>query len=501
MTSPRLLLLCLTAHAFVPSPPTRPAPRQRRATRTHAIRNWWSGASSERDWRAALREACAGVAAVLGEADDDDAVLALCFASRGHAQYIGSIGEAFDEEVGDRATSVALIGGGVVGGAGDEREDGATNEQRQTDNSEAAPALCVLVGVLPKGSSIEAASFAPDKTPPPKNKAERWQELLGASPRACLVFAEPSSRWLGRSCGALDAHFPDCVVGGGLTCGSGATMALGGALLPAGATCVLALSGPRLRVDCVASQGCAPVGDVYEVTRAARSQVVAEIDGRPPAVTLDKVMRGATDRERELLKRGALVGLRPAAASRLSGGGSYKEDDEEAADWLVRQIIGQVPSVREQMSWSNRMSGIQYTARRVSDAGLAVDAEVRAGDEVRFHVRDATAAKNDLDLQLRRYALERAYSGAGSSIEACLVIPCVGRGRLLFGESGSDTRTIGAALGGQAAVGGFFANGELGPVGAVVGSAAAPVYRRRTHQHDYAVVAVVFGEADPDEEE
>ena len=104
MTSPRLLLLCLTAHAFVPSPPTR-RPRRRRATRTHAIRNWWSGASSDRDWRAALREACAGVAAVLGEADDDDAVLALCFASRGHAQSIGSIGEAFDEEVGARATS------------------------------------------------------------------------------------------------------------------------------------------------------------------------------------------------------------------------------------------------------------------------------------------------------------------------------------------------------------------------------------------------------------
>ena len=484
-----LLVLCLAAQAFVPSP----APRMRRATQTHAIRNWWSGASSDRDWRAALREACAGVSAVLNNADDDAAVLALCFASRGHAQYIGPIGEAFDEEVGG-ATSVALIGGGVVGGAGDEREDGATNEQRQTDNSDAAPSLSVLVGVLPKGSSVATAAFAPDKTPPPKTKAERWQELLGASPRACLVFADPSARWLGRSCGALDAHFPDCVVGGGLTCGG---MTLGGALLPAGATGIISMSGPLLRVDCVASQGCAPVGDVYEVTRAARSQVVAEIDGRPPAVTLDKVMKHATDRERELLKRGALVGLRPAAASRLSGGSSTN-DGEEAADWLVRQIIGQVPSVREQMSWSNRMSGIQYTARRVSDAGLAVDAEVRAGDEVRFHVRDATAAKNDLDLQLRRYALERAYSGAASSIDACLVIPCVGRGRLLFGESGSDTRTIGAALGGQAAVGGFFANGELGPVGAVVGSAAAPVYRRRTHQHDYAVVAVVFGEADPE---
>ena len=205
MTS--LLLVLCGAQAFVPSPPTQ----QRRIIQTHAIRNWWSGASSDRDWRAALREACAGVAAVLGEAGDDDAVLALCFASRGHAQYIGSIGEAFDREVG-KHQSVALIGGGVVGGAGDEREDGATNEQRQTDNSEAAPSLSVLVGVLPKGSSIEAASFAPDKTPPPKNKAERWQALLGDAPRACLVFADPSARWLGRSCGALDAHFPDADV-------------------------------------------------------------------------------------------------------------------------------------------------------------------------------------------------------------------------------------------------------------------------------------------------
>ena len=122
----------------------------------------------------------------------------------------------------------------------------------------------------------------------------------------------------------MDAHFPDCVVGGGLTCGG---MTLGGALLPAGATCIISMSGPLLRVDCVASQGCAPVGDVYEVTRAARSQVVAEIDGRPPAVTLDKVMKHATDRERELLKRGALVGLRPAAASRLSGGSSTNDGD------------------------------------------------------------------------------------------------------------------------------------------------------------------------------
>ena len=226
------------------------------------------------------------------------------------------------------------------------------------------------------------------------------------------------------------------------------------------------------------------MGDVYEVTRTARSQVVAEIDGRPPAVTLDAVMRGATDRERELLKEGRARG--PAAGRGVAAVGRLvhsKDGDEEAADWLVRQIIGQVPSVREQMSWSNRMSGIQYTARRVSDAGLAVDAEVRAGDEVRFHVRDATAAKNDLDLQLRRYALERAYSGAASSIEACLVIPLrrarpiIVRG--IWFRYADDRRGAGRPGGGRRLL---RERRELGPVGAVVGSAAAPVYRRRTHQ-------------------
>ena len=56
-----LLVLCLAAHALVP-PPTL----QRRTIQTHAIRNWWSGASSDRDWRAALREALS-LARVLGE--------------------------------------------------------------------------------------------------------------------------------------------------------------------------------------------------------------------------------------------------------------------------------------------------------------------------------------------------------------------------------------------------------------------------------------------------
>ena len=51
----RLLLVLCAAHALVQPPPTR------QATQLHAIRNWWSGASSDRDWRAALRDHLASI--------------------------------------------------------------------------------------------------------------------------------------------------------------------------------------------------------------------------------------------------------------------------------------------------------------------------------------------------------------------------------------------------------------------------------------------------------
>ena len=88
--------------------------------------------------------------------------------------------------------------------------------------------------MLPKGSSIEAASFAPDKTPPPKNKAERWQELLGASPRACLVFADPSRGGWGGAAALSTRTSPTASWEAASPAAGGATMALGGALIITG---------------------------------------------------------------------------------------------------------------------------------------------------------------------------------------------------------------------------------------------------------------------------
>jgi len=497
-----LLSLCVYSHAFHT---TRLATR-RRATQLHAIRQWWSGASSEADCIRALDEACSGLDAALAVAGENDPVLALCFASRSHANDVERIGAAFERKLGraglNNRACVALIGGGVVGAAGDEREDGATSEEKTVRELEknAKPALSVFAGVLPRGTEVREAAFLPSKSTPPRKNAAAWREKLG-DPRACLVFADPQARWLGRTCSALDDHFPEALVGGGCTAiiNDTSALALRGVPLPAGSTVVVSVGGPRLRVDCVASQGCAPVGPVYKVTAVSRNQVLAGLDDRLPMGVVEDVARQATERERELMRTQLLVGLRPAAANRLLSRGERQVEDPDDADWLVRQVLGPVPSVDRQMDPYYRLTGIDFNAQKNAQDGLALGAEVQAGDELRFHVRDAEAARGDLALQLERYGLERAFAGGGGSVGkplAALSILCVGRGKALFGRAGLDSKAIGAAVGGDVCLGGFYANGEVGPIGAVVGESSANSHRRATHQHEYAAVVMLFCEID-----
>ena len=52
-----------------------------------------------------------------------------------------------------------------------------------------------------------------------------------------------------------------------------------------------------------------------------------------------------------------------------------------------------------------------------------------------------------------------------SKAGAALLFSCNGRGREFFGERHGDIETLQDALGGEVPTAGFFAAGELGPVG------------------------------------
>ncbi len=92
--------------------------------------------------------------------------------------------------------------------------------------------------------------------------------------------------------------------------------------------------------------------------------------------------------------------------------------------------------------------------------GIAVTDLIRVGQTVQFHVRDADTADEDLRGLLQA---ERA-SHPESRLSGALLFTCNGRGTRLFETPSHDVGMIHELLG-PIPVAGFFAMGELGPVG------------------------------------
>jgi small ligand-binding sensory domain FIST len=203
-----------------------------------------------------------------------------------------------------------------------------------------------------------------------------------------------------------------------------AALFLGDALCADGAVGV-AFSGVEV-LPCV-SQGAAPVGPELTVT-SAEGHVIRELAGRPALEKLRDTIEALGHDEQVLVASGLLLGIV------IDGG----KPEYRQGDFLVRGVIGADP-----------------------EAGtLTVGAPVREGTVVRLHARDAASADRDLRaaLGLRREAL------GGGAPAGALVFSCNGRGEAMFGMPDHDAQTLDEELAGAPAAG-FFAAGEIGPVG------------------------------------
>jgi small ligand-binding sensory domain FIST len=88
---------------------------------------------------------------------------------------------------------------------------------------------------------------------------------------------------------------------------------------------------------------------------------------------------------------------------------------------------------------------------------VAVGARLKVGMELRFHIRDADTSAVDLDGVLEA-ASHRIQDPKGA-----LMFSCLGRGEGLYGVPGHDLKMFHNYFE-SVAVGGFFGNGEIGPV-------------------------------------
>lgn len=242
-----------------------------------------------------------------------------------------------------------------------------------------------------------------------------------------LSFADPMSCDVEKWVRLFNEGYPGApVIGGlasGLAIGRPSWLLLGGETYTEGAVGV-ALAGD-VDFEIVVAQGCRPIGTPLIVTKA-EGHILYELGGKPPLEVLREVIRGLPAPDQELARQSLFVGVAMS---------EYKEQFHRG-DFLIRNLMG-------------------YDAET---GALMIGTTLHPGQTLQFQLRDAKTSDEDL-----RALLQRIGHGDPSASGA-LLVSCAGRGRGLYGEADHDTKVI-QSVAGPLPIAGFFANGEIGPVG------------------------------------
>ena len=255
------------------------------------------------------------------------------------------------------------------------------------------------------------------------------RERLGIGEQTCalIAFGDPFTTPIDEFMKELDAHAEGIPLIGGM---ASSARQPGHNILLRNDQCLgegmvgVSLSGP-LSVETVVSQGCRPFGNPMVVTKS-HDNVIEQVGGKPTLRALQDAIESMPEEERELLHNGLLIGRAI----------SEYRDQFGHGDYLVRNVVG-----------------VDQESGAVSMADY-----IRTGQTVQFHVRDARTADEDLERMLR--SQKQAGPAAGG-----LLFSCNGRGTKLFPEPCHDIGVARKVMP-STPIAGFFAAGELGPVGA-----------------------------------
>lgn len=247
-----------------------------------------------------------------------------------------------------------------------------------------------------------------------------WPDLDG-DPSTLLLLADPFSFPLDGFLARLRDDRPDLQVIGGAASAArgpgGNRLVIDGRVTATGAVGVFV---DGLPVHSVVSQGCRPIGAPYVITRGEGNRI-EELAGRSAIDRVQDTAAEGSEDDRALMRSGLHLGL-VVDEHRV---------DFDRGDFLVRNVLG----------------GDAETG------AIVVGDEITVGQTVQFHVRDATAADDDLREML-----------AGVEASAALLFTCNGRGARFFGEPDHDASVVDQLLG-PLPVAGAFCAGEIGPVG------------------------------------
>jgi small ligand-binding sensory domain FIST len=302
----------------------------------------------------------------------------------------------------------------------------------------------VLPGVRMKGVHLDAA-----QVPPLYAEQRIWEDtmhLTASQQPAFLILGDPFSFETETFVKGLDRVYPNAPKIGGLASGArqvgGSALYLGNEVHHSGAV-ALALTG-NIQVDTIVAQGCRAVGDPMFVT-LAHENLIRELDGQAPRDVLAGLFERLSSADRDLFSQSLFLGL----AMRTD------TDRYVPGDFLIRNILGMDPQ----------------------SGALWVNAHIPAKSVVQFHLRDASASAFDLERALTQYR-NSTLSGPPAG---ALLFSCAGRGYGLYGQDDHDSNAF-RRLVADVPIGGFFGNGEIGPV------------QNATYLHGYTSAFAVFSE-------
>ncbi len=365
--------------------------------------------SRSADTRLALDQVCGDVVSQLRQQRPD---LSLLFVSQHHAESWDGIAQAVQSATGSRH---------VLGCTGESIAAGEHEIER-------SPALALWSAVLP-GATIETFHVEFERTPdgpicsglpePPADLADTRAVLLLADPYTCAVDTLISR---------LSDDLPGVPLIGGMASGGTAPgenkLLLDGQGVEDGGVGAILRGGPQ--VYSIVSQGCRPIGKTFVVTKSEKN-VILELGGKPALSRLEQTYADLSEEDRHLIRKGLHVGIAMDEFKQTFARG----------DFLIANVLG-----------ADRESG-----------AVAIGNLVRTGQTVQFHIRDADTADEDL-----RQMLAARVPQLGKGSKGALLFSCNGRGTHLFSKPDHDAGVIQQVCG-PLPLAGFFAQGELGPVG------------------------------------
>lgn len=371
-----------------------------------------SGLSVEKEWQKALGSLAAKAKEELKGCSAD---LAILFVSEGYP-HLNPL--TLSAKLTEQLPCQVLIGCNASGIIGREQE------------VEMEPAISLIAMHLP-GVNLHPFSMSAFEVNSLKGGTElikRFDLYPNERPHF-ICFADPMSTDMEGFLQVLNEAYPGQPVIGGLASGAAVGtpnwLAFNKEIFEEGVVGV-ALTG-EVRFDMVVSQGCRPVGEPFIITRAEQN-ILYELASKPALEILQQVMNQLSPSDRNLAKHSLFVGL------------AMKEQQHtfQRGDFLIRNIIGLDQQTR----------------------ALAIGAMLKTGQTLQFQLRDAETSKEDLSLLLDS-ALPRLRS---ESQQGGLLVSCCGRGKNLYRKPNHDVELIQSKIG-PLPLAGFFANGEIGPIG------------------------------------